>query len=197
MPTRLSGPQTPLPPTQVPKGQGCACSGRFPLSPRESRGLLGRWAQKSPRRTPAARDAVPRDACLFVFFPEESSCTLCFPFLVPLESRVMVSCRGEPSWLEGLPQAGGWTGGGEQVATVGHSWQFRLARACSSCCSALFLRGPVSLLGEPFLALSSVSLRYLRLGVGGAHLVAAALPCCVRCPSHSARGIEHLCYSNY
>lgn len=34
-------------------------------------------------------------------------------------------------------------------------------------------------------------------GWGGAHLVAAALPCCVRCPSHSARGIEHLCYSNY
>lgn len=32
---------------------------------------------------------------------------------------------------------------------------------------------------------------------GGAHLGAAVLSCCVRCPSHFARGIEHLCHSNY
>lgn len=82
----------------------------------------------------------------------------------------MVSCWSDPSLLlEGLPQAGVWTGGGEQVTTVGQPWQFRLARAgLLILLQCAFPPRPVNypLLEEPFLVLSSVSLCYLPGVVG-------------------------------
>lgn len=74
------------PTPQVPKGQGCACSGRFPLPPRGSRGLLSRWAQKSPWRTQLLGMQC-RETHAFLFsFPKNKVAPFVFPSLFFLKA---------------------------------------------------------------------------------------------------------------
>lgn len=107
----------------------------------------------------------------------------------------MVSCGG---W-KGLPQGGGWTGGGEQVATVGAALAVPAGTGLLILLQCAFPARPVSyaLLLEPFLALSSVSLSYLP-GVGswGCHLGADVLH--LLCGAQVIQHTEpNLCYSSY